>query len=174
MGGHFLFDDDQETPNTLTALFEFDEGGEKEDDRVRGAALDLQSRGRHRRAEARQHGGHVFYGSNGYLSMWDEDHSKYQSYLGREQAPGPVGREAIGNHWANFITAVRSRKQSDLNAPIEEGAISTTLVHLANISYRLGRTLHFDAATYSCTGDREANRMFKREYRKPFEVPEKV
>ena len=54
------------------------------------------------------------------------------------------------------------------------GAISTTLVHLANISYRLGRTLHFDAATYSVTGDAEANKMFTRAYRKPFVVPEKV
>jgi hypothetical protein len=80
----------------------------------------------------------------------------------------------VGNHWANFIDAVRSRKRTDLNAPIEEGAISTTLVHLANISYRLGRTLHFDAASYSCIGDAEANRMFRRNYRKGFEVPEKV
>jgi hypothetical protein len=47
-------------------------------------------------------------------------------------------------------------------------------VHLANISYRLGRTLHFDAATYSVTGDPAANKMFRREYRKPFVVPEKV
>lgn len=38
----------------------------------------------------------------------------------------------------------------------------------------LGRTLHFDAAGYSCTGDEEANRMFRRNYRKPFVVPEKV
>ena len=80
----------------------------------------------------------------------------------------------MGNNWANFIDVVRSRKHADLNAPIDEGAISTTLVHLANISYRLGRTLHFDAANYSCTGDAEANRMFRREYRKPFVVPEKV
>jgi hypothetical protein len=34
--------------------------------------------------------------------------------------------------------------------------------------------LHFDAAGYSCTGDAEANRMFKREYRKPYVVPDKV
>jgi hypothetical protein len=47
-------------------------------------------------------------------------------------------------------------------------------VHLANISYRLGRTLEFDAASYSVRGDSEANRMFRREYRKPFVVPEKV
>ena len=70
--------------------------------------------------------------------------------------------------------AFQLRKQADLFAPIDEGAISTTLVHLANISYRLGRTLHFDAATYTCKGDAEANRMFTRNYRKPFVVPEKV
>ena len=67
-----------------------------------------------------------------------------------------------------------SRKQSDLNAPIEEGAISTTLVHLANISYRLQRSLRFDASSYSCVGDEEANLMFTRSYRAPFVVPEKV
>ena len=29
IGGHFMFDDDQETPNTMTATFEFDDGGKK-------------------------------------------------------------------------------------------------------------------------------------------------
>jgi predicted dehydrogenase len=119
MGGHFMFDDDQETPNDLSVSFEFNDGGAK------------------------------------------------------KQKPGPSGSD-LGNHFANFIDVVRSRKHADLNAPVEEGAISTALVHLANISYRLGRTLHFDAASYSCTGDAEANRMFKRTYRKPFVVPEKV
>ena len=31
--------------------------------------------------------------------------------------------------------------------------------------------LHFDAASYSCTGDAEANKMFTRNYRKPYVVP---
>ena len=49
------------------------------------------------------------------------------------------------------------------------------LVHLANISYRLGRTLNFDAEDDdSVKGDAEANKMLTREYRKPFVVPEKV
>ena len=48
------------------------------------------------------------------------------------------------------------------------------LIHLANISYRLGRTLHFDAASMTCKGDAEANLMFTRAYRAPFVVPEKV
>ena len=95
--------------------------------------------------------GTIFYGSKGYLSIWDEDHGRY-SELPRPRAEARtriLRQPTIGNNWANFIDAVRTRKHDDLNAPIEEGAISTTLVHLANISYRLGRTLHFDAASYS-------------------------
>ncbi len=29
MGGHFMFDDDQQTPNDLVSTFEFNEGGKK-------------------------------------------------------------------------------------------------------------------------------------------------
>jgi hypothetical protein len=98
----------------------------------------------------------------------------YKTFLGKNQEPGPSGGGGGGDNFANFIDAMRSRKVSDLNAEIEEGAASTVLIHLANISYRLGRTLHFDAATMSCKGDAEANRMFTRNYRAPFVVPAKV
>ena len=80
---------------------------------------------------------------------------------------GPGGNDV---HTHNFVDAVRG--SAKLNAEIEEGAISTALVHLGNISYRLGRSVHFDAASYSCVGDKEANAMFSREYRKPFVVPQ--
>src|SRR5205807_7349619 len=50
-----------------------------------------------------------------------------------------------GNHFSNFMSAVRSRRQSDLNAPILEGHLSTALCHMANISYRLGRGQPFAA-----------------------------
>jgi hypothetical protein len=42
-----------------------------------------------------------------------------------------------GNHFANFIDAVRSRKVEDLRADILEGHLSSALCHLGNISYRL-------------------------------------
>ena len=67
--------------------------------------------------------------------------------------------------------AVLEQRRESLHAEIEEGAASTVLVHLANISYRLGRTLHFDPETMSCKGDAEANRMFTRNYRTGFVVP---
>jgi predicted dehydrogenase len=174
IGGHLLFDDDQETPNTLTAMYEFEDGGKKK-------VLSFEVRpwiSNHEAGISESRGepgkvypntiGNLFYGSKGYLAI--DGYRSYKSWLGKEQQPGP-SRTEDGDHFANFINAVRSRKRSDLNAEIEEGAISTTLVHLANISYRLGRTLHFDAKSYSCSGDKEANAMFTRRYRAPFVVP---
>ena len=113
--------------------------------------------------------GNVLYGSKGYLSSAEG----FETFLGKEQEPGPKAEiaEESGNNWANFIQAVRSRKHSDLNAPLEEGVPSVILIHLANISYRVGRSLHFDATTMTCKDDPEANSMFTREYRAPFVVP---
>ena len=115
--------------------------------------------------------GNQFYGSKGYLVI--DNYNKYYSFMGREQTPGP-GATAKDEHWANFIAAMRSRKRGDLTAEIEEGALSCNLMHLANISYRLGRTLHWDATKMECTGDAEANGMLTREYREPYVVPAQV
>jgi len=174
IGGHFMFDDDQDTPNTLAASFEFNEGGKK-----KMMTFDVRHWVTNQEADIHEFDksvksnsiGNLFYGSNGYLAI--DGYTKYWSYLGKEQEAGPARKDG-GDHFANFITAVRSRNRGELNAEIEEGAVSTTLVHLANISYKVGRTIHFDAASYSCTGDKEATAMFRREYRKPFVVPQFV
>jgi hypothetical protein len=118
--------------------------------------------------------GNIFYGPGGYLAI--QEYESYKYWLGEKQDPSPVfkGKE---NHFANFIDCVRSRKKDDLNAPVEEGHISCTLVHLANVSYRLGRTLNFDPKTEQVIGDNEANRMLKdgdRGYRPGFTIPDQV
>jgi hypothetical protein len=51
---------------------------------------------------------------------------------------------------------------------------SCALIHLANISYRLGRSLDFDPKSMKFVNDNEANAMLTKEYREPFVVPEKV
>ena len=169
IGGHFMFDDDQQTPNTLTAMYEFEIGGKKKTliFEVRHWISNDEAGIAGRRG--RNAVGNLFYGSKGYLTV--DSSGKYASFLGREQQPGP-GLSREGNNWGNFIDAIRSGKRENLHAPIEEGAISTVLIHLANISYRLGRTIDFDETTYRCKGDAEADRMFRRQYRKPFVVPE--
>ncbi|MGH9666255.1 MAG: Gfo/Idh/MocA family protein, partial [Bryobacteraceae bacterium] len=174
MGGHFMFDDDQQTPNTMIASFEFNEDGKKKmlEFEVRhwitntegGIAAPAGAK-RGPSASAPNTVGNLVYGSKGYFSTAHGG----KIFLGKEQQPGPAPADTSrGDNWANFIAAVRSRKHSDLNAPLEEGVPSVFLVHLANISYRLGRTLYFDAETLTCKGDAEANRMFTRDsYRAP-------
>ncbi len=170
VGGKFMFDDDQETPNLLNCAYEFDVNGKRR-------MMECEVRNWITNAEAgiedRSHNsvGNVFYGSKGYLAV--DTYASYKSWLGPEQTPGPARREG-GDHFANWLDAVRTRKRETLHCEVEEGAISTALVHLANISYRVGRTLHFDATSYSVIGDTEANQMFPRAYRPPYVVPEKV
>ena len=70
-----------------------------------------------------------------------------------------------------------NRKKEDLNAPIEEGHMSCALVHLANASYRLKRTVNFNPDTQQVIGDEEAAELVRdggRGYRAPFTVPEEV
>ena len=174
VGGKFMFDDDQETPNTLNCAFEFDDNGKKKmmEFEVRHWMSNHEAGiGEPGGASAKKSPnsiGNIFYGSKGYLAM--DGYTNYKTWLGKDQDPGPSGK-AGGDHYANFIAAVRSRKSSGLTAEIEEGAASTVLVHLANISYRLGRTLNFDANTWTCPGDNEATALFMRNYREPFVVP---
>lgn len=84
--------------------------------------------------------------------------------------------EPDSNHYKNFFDAVRSRNREDLNADILEGHLSTAMIHMANIAYRMGRTLSFDPEAEEFVGDgaTEANQYLKREYREPFAVPEQV
>jgi hypothetical protein len=180
MGGHFMFDDDQETPNVQVSTFEFDEGGKKKllvfevRHWISHHEADIGERGVAQPGQPAPRGdpntvGDIYYGSKGYLAI---GRGGLQTFLGKEQAPGPKPPRRGGNLFGNFIDVVRSRKREDQIAEIGEGAISTMLVHLANISYRLGRTLYFDPATYGCRGDAEANAMFTRtRYRPPFVVP---
>lgn len=49
-----------------------------------------------------------------------------------------------GSHFKNFIEAVRSRKNAELNAEILEGHFSAACCHLANMSTRLGSKVPFN------------------------------
>ena len=61
-----------------------------------------------------------------------------------------------------------------LTCGIEEGHLSASLAHLANIAYRVGRKLKFDGKTEKFVGDAEADKLLTREYRAPYAIPEKV
>ena len=179
MGGHYMFDDDQETPNTQLVTFDFEDGGKKKllafevrhwisNTEAGIGAREAPTGGG--KGQPLQTIGNIWYGSKGYLATTRDG---FQTFMGPEQAPGPKSEsDPVYPGFTNFIDVVRSRKREDQLAEVEEGAISTMLIHLANISYRTGRTLYFDPVTYTCKGDPEATAMFTRaEYRAPFTVP---
>jgi hypothetical protein len=75
--------------------------------------------------------GWVIHGTEGFIaggSRFDPDGNLVETF----ERPGE-------NHFANFIKAVRSGRQEDLNAEILEGHQSTALCHVGNISHRLGQ-----------------------------------
>jgi len=69
-----------------------------------------------------------------------------------DNCPPPGAPEQGPPHMRNFIDCVRSRKREDLTAEILEGYRSATLVHLGNISYRLGEEASFDEVTNAVAG----------------------
>jgi predicted dehydrogenase len=202
IGGKFVFDDDQETPNVINCAYEFNmPDGKKRmmEMEVRhwmtnheaeigsgafgasdipAAGLDVAAKPAAGGAPAKASGagkhntiGNIYYGSKGYLAL--QEYNSYRTWLGDNMEPGPSGK-GRDNHYANFIDCVRSRNADNLNAPAKEAHMSAALVHLANASYRLGRTLHFDPVTELVIGDAEANRLLREEdrgYRKGFEIP---
>jgi hypothetical protein len=171
MGNKYMFDDDQETPNTISAHLEFIVNGKPK-------LMTFDTRHWYSNHEGGIGGeragntiGNTFYGSDGYLVI--DGYTKYYSFMGREGKPGSARAER-DKHFENFIAAVRSRKREELNAEIEEGAMSCMLMHLANISHRVGRTLYWDEKTWSIKNDPQANAMLTRPYRAPYIVPAKV
>jgi len=177
MGEHFMFDDDQITPNTQVANLEFNKNGKKVmivfevrhwmSNNEAGIGQKTNNRGEFDSNCI----GNLFYGSEGFMAI--EGYNSYKTFLGRKQEPGPSRREG-GSNWENFIKAVRSRKREDMNADIEEGHLSSALMHLSNISYHVGRSIEFDPKKEQIIKDAEANAMLRRKYRAPFVVPEKV
>jgi predicted dehydrogenase len=155
---------DQATPNTQYATYKYADGTEIHCDLRNWFAGPAEASG-------------VFvFGAKGWMKVGD---SKAEVFFGRKNEPGPVltadAKEDSGQvHFQNFIDCLRSRKSADLKAPLEEGHLSTALCHLANISYRVNRSLVFDGAAERFVGDEEADKLLTRTYRAPYTLPDKT
>jgi predicted dehydrogenase len=159
-GGRYGYSDDGQTPNTELVAFEFDD-----------CELQFEVRGLPTNAEENVKIGDIFYGTEGILAI--TSYTNWHTLLGPKLEPGPSGSGG-GDHFANFLKAVKSRDPKALNGPILEGHLSSAYCHLGNIAYRLGRKLHINPSTESFVNDSEADAMLTRQYRAPFVVPAKV
>jgi len=162
-GGHFMFDDDQQTPNTLLTIFEYPRQKKMLVFEVRHWMTNSEGFTPNGANEV----GVTFYGSAGYMQV---KYFEYKTFLGQKREPGPSGK-APSNEYERFVAALRSRRREDLGVDIAEGHLSAALCHLGNIAYRLGRTVKFDPQTETFPGDAEAAPLLTRRYRAPFVVP---
>src|SRR5713101_8281706 len=166
----------QETPDVHTSLFVYPDG----------KILEFATRGINTNDEGTQKIGNLFYGSKGWVWI-DGDGRAWQSYLGRKDEKGPgreIPKETGGSdpnvltsiehpHYQNWVDAIRANDRKILTCEIEEGHLSASLPHMANIAYQVGHTLEFDGQAEKFKNDKEADALLTREYRAPFVVPDK-
>ena len=171
-GGKYVWEDDQETPNTQQAAFDF---GDSE------MTFDCRNLPSPPEGSAPIRGtnyvGNIFFGTEGYLVV---DSQGFQVYKGdkREKVMDEKPHEeeiwSVLPHLRNFFEAVRQRDHRVLTAEAEVGVLAAAYCHLANISYRLKRSLSVNQTLERFERDAEANRMLTRDYRAPYLVPDEV
>jgi predicted dehydrogenase len=163
---------EQETPNTQTCIFRYNDG----------KIMEFETRGRYTNSESSLdiRIGHFFYGTEGYVEL-AAGTGQWKAFRKREKEPFRVSGDDVSKqsgsgevgHFANFIDAVRAGRNDILHCDINEGFYSSALPALANISYRLGREIKLMNKNLKCINDPEADSMLTRKvYRKPYVLPE--
>ncbi len=154
IGGRLGYEDDGETPNTQLIFHDY-----------APAPLLFEVRGLPERPESKQmdkyrgasigvvvdcEGGSVVIPSYAQALVYDTEGREIRKF------------EGGGNHYANFVEAVRSRNAAHLHADAREGHLSAALCHTANVSYRLGRPQSPDALRHAVRHNPEMTEMLAR------------
>ena len=167
VGGRYHYtDDDWETPDTQLISFQF---GDK-------AYISWEGRSCNNTVVDGSTSGVAFYGDKG-LALYMDGGNSYQIRDTKGKVvkdvqsqltftPGdlfnPSGK-LDSFHFQNWLDAIRG-KTSTLNAPLEEGCISTQLMQLGNIAQRVGHSLDIDPETGRIVDDPLALQFWAREY----------
>lgn len=184
-GGVYVHDSDQQVPNFQTGSFVYADG----------SIIDFEATNL---LSPNARGTDILYSDQGYMAFsdkWRAMQGKWNFREGPDVTPDGIDRRAsragfprtnfeevqipdsgekVQSHFENFVECVRTRNLEDLRCDILEGHMSTTLAHLANISFRLKRALKFNPETETFIGDAEATAMLTRKYREPYSLPDKI
>ncbi|MEN6426328.1 MAG: Gfo/Idh/MocA family oxidoreductase [Phycisphaerales bacterium] len=128
LGGRFVFNDACNVPNSQITYYDFPTAPVLYEVHNLTKARDSQDMPDYRGEGV----GVIVECEGGSVSLyrgiaWDKDGKEVRKFAGG------------GDHFANFITAVRKGDSRELNAEILVGHISTAVCHTGNISYRLGK-----------------------------------
>jgi predicted dehydrogenase len=113
--------------------------------------------------------GTVFVNRNGY-TLFDRMGKKIRDSKSAGNEAGTAlggGGDMTDAHVANFFNVIRG-KETKLNSPIEEGAISQMMCHYANISYRIGKSFQVNTQNGHIL-DKDGMKLWDRQYEKGWE-----
>jgi len=160
-GGKFAYPDDaSETPDSLTAVFEFD-----------GFNLQWEHATGIDGGPYRRDHGVAFIGNNGTLVV-DRTGWEVIPEKGRMEAVPLQKRSDDGLflHTTNFLDVIQSRKLDDLKAPIQLGSHVATVCQMGNIAFRTGKKIYWDNQKRKFS-DKDANKFLAAEYHNGYKLP---
>ena len=164
VGGKYAAPDSAyETPDTLMALYEFDNFNIIWDHAV----------GIGNGNYGRDHG-IAFIGNNGTLvlsrSGWEVIEEKQSKTKAKSPFQKPTDN-GLEKHWENFVSVVKSRKVEDLHCSIQAGAHVATVAQMGNISFRTGKKLTWNKERGRFT-DEEVNAAYLlKQYHNGYSLP---
>lgn len=171
VGGKLYFDDDQQFPDTATCVFQWP----NEKDKSPAKQLIFEMRIWSKNYPHNVDTGIEFYGTKGMLfvskrgklSVWDESNRPVH---GIRPAEVSVAR----SHQIDFLESITQSRVPA--ADIAEAHDSCSLVHLANVSLRVGRSLQLDTERGTIVGDKAASDLLSRAYREEgyWAIPERA
>jgi predicted dehydrogenase len=170
-GGRYQFQDDWETPDTQLVNIEYP-------GRV---ALMWEGRSCNGRKVEGLERGVIFYGEKGSLDTGEDAFRVYdldgklireekqagntEAMAGRNTASPSLGLDSL--HMADFLDAVKNNRKP--NCDVEIGHKSTVAMQLGNISWRTGRNINVDPKNGHILNDKDAQKLWSREYEKGWE-----
>lgn len=172
VGGRFRYKDDWEFPDTQMISFQFGDD----------AACTWEGRSCNSTPVDGKGLGVAFYGETGALYLTGGNDYTITDMAGnvvkKVDSPAELAFEQ-GNlinpaerldmiHFQNWFDGIR--KGAKLNSDIVEACVSTQLVQLGNISQLVGHALNIDPASGRIIGDKEAKKLWTREYEKGWEI----
>jgi len=169
-GGRYQFNDDWETPDTQVISMDFKEG----------FTMTWEGRSCNARNIEGSSVGAMFHGETGSLlitggnsyKIFDMGGKEIKSVEDREKIdprnPASPAQQLDALHIQNFFDGIT--KGTNLRSDIDSGHKSTLLVQLGNIAQRVGRSLDIDPQNGHIIKDKEAGKLWSRDYQKGWEM----
>jgi len=164
LGGKFAYPDlYQETPDTLTTLYEFDKFNVVWDSAM---GIDNGSYGKDH--------GIAYIGNNATLVLYRGGWEVIEEAKSPNKVSKPFTKPSdngLQNHMQNFIDVVKSRKTDDLHCSIQAGAHVATVAQMGNISFRSGQRLVWDKEKGKFTDDKVNQEYLMKVYNNGYKLP---